>query len=162
MKDETILMVYSPSQAERKENGELRDRLIQQDAAKRKDKSYANSRHNRNKDQSCRIPREAAEYIGKHRPDEQDKIRRLGRAAKNGTDRTPYRGGKAVSYVSFSLLASLASSAAAHASSAAARPRCASAGATWTVPSRGAGAARLRQARQATWTHWTCSTAGER
>ena len=44
--DSMTLMVYSPSQAERKENGELRDRLIQQDAAKRKDKSYANSRHN--------------------------------------------------------------------------------------------------------------------
>jgi len=40
-------------------------------------------------------------FGGGFSPPSAHKIRRLGRAAKNGTDRTPYRGGKAVSYVSF-------------------------------------------------------------
>ena len=58
-------MVYSPSKEERTENANLRNRLIEQDLATRKDQSYANCRSNRNKDQSCHIPRGAAGYISK-------------------------------------------------------------------------------------------------
>ena len=40
-------------------------------------------------------------FGGGFSPPSAHKIRRLGRAAKSGTDRTPYHGGKAVSCVSF-------------------------------------------------------------
>ena len=63
--DSMTLLVYSPSKEEREESAELRDRLIQQDHATRKDQSHANCRSNRNKDPSHQIPRGAAGYIGK-------------------------------------------------------------------------------------------------
>ena len=64
--DSMTLLVYSPSKKEREESADLRDRLIQQDhATTRKDQSHANCRSNRNKDQSCHIPRGAAGYISK-------------------------------------------------------------------------------------------------
>ena len=56
---------WSTALVKREESAELRNRLIQQDHATRKDQSHANCRSNRNKDPSHQIPRGAAGYIGK-------------------------------------------------------------------------------------------------
>ena len=56
---------WSTALVKREESAELRNRLIQQDHATRKDQSHANCRSNRNKDPSHQIPGGAAGYIGK-------------------------------------------------------------------------------------------------